>query len=154
MPTVFIGVGSNLGDRSAYLEGAKEVLLGNPEIANFRTSSVYETQPVEASGGKYLNAVWSFDTNLDPRSTLGMLHAIEKKAGRVRHERNEPRVLDLDLLIYGDAVLDTRELILPHPRMAEREFVLRPFCELAPEWIHPLLGKSARELLCSLERKL
>lgn len=151
MPLVFLGVGSNLGDREARLDEAAERLTATPGIGHLRFSPVYETDPVDASGGKFLNAVWSFETRMRPREVLAVLQTLEVKAGRVRKARNEPRPLDLDLLTYGDAIIREDGLIVPHPRMHERYFVLKPFCDLAPGWIHPELGQTARDLLLKVE---
>jgi 2-amino-4-hydroxy-6-hydroxymethyldihydropteridine diphosphokinase len=150
MPTVFIGVGSNLGDRAAYLDLARKEVLSVQAFKNLRCSPVYETEPVNAGGGPFLNAVWSFETALAPREILELLQSIEAKAGRERPQPNAARTLDLDLLAYGNEVIREGGLQVPHPRMHERAFVLEPLCDLAPEWVHPLLKRPVRELLNNL----
>lgn len=146
MPKVFIGVGSNLGDREGSLEMARKEILSTVGFKDLRCSSVYETEPVEAEGGPFLNAVWSFETAWSAREVLDRLQAIEAKAGRRRTGANAARTLDLDLLFYGDQVIRDSGLAVPHPRLHERAFVLVPFCDLAPEWMHPVLKKTLREL--------
>ncbi len=147
MPQVYVSVGSNLGERETFLALARKEILSAAGITDLRCSPVYETEPVEAAGGKYLNAVWSFETALSPEALLGIFHEIERKAGRVRKVRNEPRSLDLDLLFYGERVIRTEALTVPHPRIHERAFVLEPMAELAPDFMHPVLRKTVRELL-------
>ena len=147
MPKVFIGVGSNLGDRAGYLEFARKELSSVAGLTDLRWSPVYETEPVGAEGGPFLNAVWSFETDLSPRVLLNKLHEIEAKAGRQRHQPNAARTLDLDLLVYGNELILEDGLQVPHPRMNERRFVLEPFCDLAPEWVHPELLKTIKQML-------
>ena len=147
MPIVFIGVGSNLGDRESHLLSAKTAFLTCPAVHDLCCSPVYESNPVDAEGGNYLNAVWSFETDSSPREILDMLHGIEEKAGRVRGSKNAPRTLDLDLLFYDAEVINKPDFQVPHPRLEDRAFVLMPLCDLAPEWEHPALKKTAKELL-------
>ena len=151
MPLVFIGVGSNLGDRESHFLFAENALLKSRAIRHFWRSPVYETEPVESEGGKYWNAVWSFETDLGPRETFKMLQSIETKAGRARKSENDARTLDLDLLFYDDQVIQNPNLTVPHPRIEKRAFVLVPFCDLAPDWKHPVLKKTMKELLNGLE---
>lgn len=151
MPQVFIGVGSNLGDRGSAFRFAACEILPKAVAADIRFSPVYETEPVGAEGQPlYWNAVWSFETELPPQPLLSLLHEVEAKAGRCRHVPNEARVLDLDLLFYGDSVIKENDLTVPHPRLQDRAFVLLPFCDLAPDFIHPLFQKSMKDLLDSL----
>ncbi len=150
MPKVFIGVGSNLGDRSGYLAFARKELSLVAGLTDLRLSPVYETEPVGAEGGSFLNAVWSFETDLSPRVLLNKLHEIESKADRERHKPNAARTLDLDLLAYGNEKILEDGLQVPHPRMHERRFVLEPFCDLEPEFVHPVLKKTMRQLLNNL----
>jgi len=148
MPTVFIGVGSNLGDRQKNFEFAQKEMLESGAVRHLRCSPVYETEPVNGEGQPlYWNAVWSFDTDLAPHDLLRKLHNIEAMAGRMRRAPNEARVLDLDILFYGDQKWAGSGLVIPHPRLHEREFVLAPFCDLAPEWEHPGFKKTMKELL-------
>ena len=130
---VYIGLGANLGEREAALRQALAALGQYPGIRVLRVSPLYGSAPVDAGGPDYLNAVAEVATTLTPEALLQALQAIEQSAGRERPYRNAPRTLDLDILWFGDQVIDTPELTVPHPRMAERAFVLRPLADLAPE---------------------
>jgi len=146
----WIGLGSNVGDRREYLRAALSGLrrCGEPR----RASSLYETEPVGLKEqGAFLNAVACIETALPPRALLDALLGIELEQGRTRRVRFGPRTLDLDLLFYGEAVMDEPGLRLPHPRLHERRFVLAPLCEAAPNLVHPLLRLTAGELLERLE---
>src|SRR5881227_3832207 len=127
--TAYIALGSNLGDRRANLDGAIQALRDHPAIGELRVSSYHETEPVGGppGQGKYLNAAAELQTDLDPEALLRMLLDVEVKLGRVRQERYGPRTLDLDLLLYGREYVDVERpgfnLVVPHPRMHEREFV-------------------------------
>lgn len=144
---VFIGVGSNLGDRQAYLAQAQTVLKQTPGIRIHQTSAVEETAPVGGPPqGPYLNAIWDGETELEPEGLLQILLATEQQFGRARRKKNGPRTLDLDILFYGDRVIDQPGLTVPHPRAHERAFVLRPMSELAPDWQHPRLHQSMSAL--------
>jgi 2-amino-4-hydroxy-6-hydroxymethyldihydropteridine diphosphokinase len=129
----FVGLGSNLGDRRANLEAAFAAIAALPGTTLAARSSLYQTAPVAAGGADYMNAVARVRTTLEPLSLLHALQAIEARAGRVRPFPNAPRTLDLDLLLYGDVELAGGELVLPHPRLHERAFVLEPLLELAPD---------------------
>jgi 2-amino-4-hydroxy-6-hydroxymethyldihydropteridine diphosphokinase len=136
----FIGLGSNLGDRGAHLAGALRGLgrLGSVEAV----SSVYETDPVGyVDQPDFWNLVAVLRTDLDPHLLLERIQALEAEAGRVRTIRDGPRPLDLDLLLYGGESLSTPTLVLPHPRLLERRFVLVPLVELAPALLHPVTGR-------------
>lgn len=133
----FIGLGANLGDRGQALAQAVEAMGRLPGTRLVGLSSLYVSAPVDASGPDFLNAVAMLQTSLEPLALLHALQSIELAAGRERPYRNAPRTLDLDVLLHGDLQLDTPELILPHPRMAERAFVLLPLAELAPERVTP-----------------
>jgi 2-amino-4-hydroxy-6-hydroxymethyldihydropteridine diphosphokinase len=126
----FLGLGSNLGDRQAFLAEAVESLTGVVAV-----SSVYETDPVGGPGGQgaYLNLVVELDTDLSARELLGVCHRLESAANRVRHERWGPRTLDVDILWTDLAPIDEPDLQIPHPRMSERRFVMAPLAELAPD---------------------
>jgi 2-amino-4-hydroxy-6-hydroxymethyldihydropteridine diphosphokinase len=144
----YIAVGSNLGDRSSQIETAKSLLCEEARISFQAAAPIYETQPIGGpEQGKFLNTVWRIETLLDPRELLKRLLAIEAHMGRVRNLCNEPRVIDLDLLFYGDEVIHAEGLTVPHPRLHERWFVLKPLEDLAPEAVHPVLKKNVRELL-------
>jgi len=129
---VFLGIGSNLGDRRAHLREAVDSL---PDVV--AVSPVYETEPVGGPPGQppYLNLVVELATNRTPRELLGIAHRLEAAAGRVRDERFGPRTLDVDVLLIGDLVLTEPDLVVPHPRMWERRFVLAPLSDLAPELV-------------------
>lgn len=152
MPKVFIGVGSNLGDRKGHFEFARRELSRMPEVRGLSFSPVYETEPVAVQGGPFLNAVWSFETELPPADLLKRLQVLESAAGRLRCGPGEARTLDLDILFYGDQAVREGSLTVPHPRLHERTFVLQPFCDLAPNLVHPVLKKTMKELLCRVER--
>lgn len=143
-----IAFGSNLGDRHAHLLAARQDLCASQGINCVAASSLYESQPCGGPGGQglYLNAVIAIETTLDPLVLLQLLQGIESKHGRVRQERWAERTLDLDLLFYGDLVLQTETLTLPHARLHERAFVLLPCAEIAPEFLHPLYGQTILQL--------
>ena len=133
MVLAYVALGSNLGDRRAHLRSGVESL---PDVQ--RVSPVYETAPVGGpEQGPYLNCVVEIDTDLDPRRLLAACQAAERRAERVRAVRWGPRTLDADILLYGDVEVDDPELVIPHPRMAERRFVLAPLSDLAPERCPP-----------------
>jgi 2-amino-4-hydroxy-6-hydroxymethyldihydropteridine diphosphokinase len=146
--TAYVGLGSNLGDRQSYLDRAIQALQNHPDVEVTQISSYYETEPVGGPSGQpdFLNAVIELGTPLAPEELLQVLQGIEQDLGRVRRERHGPRTIDLDLLLYGNIVQDTPELTIPHPRMHERGFVLEPFAEIAPDAVHPRLGKTIGEL--------
>jgi 2-amino-4-hydroxy-6-hydroxymethyldihydropteridine diphosphokinase len=146
--TAYIGLGSNLGDRQAYLDQAIQALQERADVEVTHVSSYYEYEPEGGPPGQglYLNAVIEVQTDLPAAELLRTLLDIERGLGRVRNERRGPRTIDLDLLLYGDAVLDESGLVVPHPAMHERAFVLEPFAEIAPQVVHPVLGKSIGEL--------
>jgi 2-amino-4-hydroxy-6-hydroxymethyldihydropteridine diphosphokinase len=150
MIKVFIGVGSNLGDRAGYFEFAHKELLDVAGLTDLRCSPVYETEPLEVEGGGFLNAVWSFKVDLSPGDLLKKIQEIEAQAGRRREKPHQARTLDLDILFYGDQVIRKPGITVPHPRIHGRAFVLVPLCDLEPEFIHPALKKTIRELLKDL----
>lgn len=147
MIDAYLSIGSNLGDREAHLALAMRRLAALPETTLVAVSPVLETDPVgPPPQGPYLNAAVHLRTGLAPRALLAALLAIERDAGRVRTVRNAARPLDLDLLFYGARVLDEPGLTVPHPRIAERSFVLEPLAALAPDLVHPTLGARIAEL--------
>jgi len=133
----YIGLGSNLGDSGATLRAALGEIAAVPGVQACKASPFYRSAPVDASGPDFINAAAVLSTTLEPLQLLDALQAIELEHGRERPYRNAPRTLDLDLLLYGDVVMDTQRLILPHPRMHERAFVLRPLRDLAPSLALP-----------------
>lgn len=139
----YVGLGANLGQARATLDAALQALAGLPETRMVAVSSVYRSAPVQAQGPDFFNAVAELSTTLAPLALLRALQAIEQAHGRQRPYRNAPRTLDLDLLLYGELVLNAPELTLPHPRLHERAFVLEPLVELHPDLRHPLLGALA-----------
>lgn len=149
MATAYLGLGTNLGDRRANLHAAADAVVATPGVRGAELSPIYETAPVggPAGQGDYLNAAMRIDTDLPPRDLLDTLLRIEQSLGRERRERWGPRVIDLDLLLYDDLSIDEPGLTLPHPRMHERAFVLRPLADLAPDLVHPVLGQTTVELL-------
>ena len=130
--TAYIALGANLGDARATVRDALLALDRLPQTRLLRASGLYRTAPWEASGPDFINAVAAVETGLDAHELLRVLQALELQAGRERPYRNAPRTLDLDLLLYGDAVIDAPELTVPHPRLRERAFVLVPLAEIAP----------------------
>ena len=155
MTDAYIALGSNLGDRRATLERAVRDINGLEMTRVVAQSTLIETDPVgPVAQGRYLNGVIHVQTQLTPRALLGSLLAIEAELGRDRlgDLRWGPRTADLDLLIFGDLQIDEPGLHVPHPRLAERRFVLEPLCEIAPELVVPGLGKTVRELLDALAR--
>lgn len=133
--TAYIGLGGNLGDARAAVLQAMDAIAALPGVQLLRRSSLYGSAPVDAGGADYVNAVVQVHTTLTPHVLLQQLQSLENAAGRQRPYRNAPRTLDLDLLLFDDQVLQDAVLVLPHPRMAERAFVLRPLAEIAPQQV-------------------
>ena len=131
----YLGLGSNLGDRRAHLRAAVAAL---PDVVD--VSPVYESEPVGGPAGQspYLNLVVALDTDLTPRQLLELANSLEEAAGRVRAEKDGPRPLDVDVLLVGDLTVDEPDLVVPHPRMWQRRFVLAPLADLAPGEVHRL----------------
>ncbi|MCD7918993.1 MAG: 2-amino-4-hydroxy-6-hydroxymethyldihydropteridine diphosphokinase [Clostridiales bacterium] len=150
----FLGLGSNLGDKRAYLDGAVEGLRQTPDIRVKAVSAYRTTKPY---GGveqeDFLNAAAEIETLLPPRELLDALHRLEQEAGRERLVHWGPRTLDMDVLFYDDLVQDDVDLTIPHPDLQNRRFVLEPMTELAPHFVHPALGKTMRQLLDALPRE-
>ena len=140
-----LGLGSNLGDRRQHLDRA---LLGLKERVFVREVSTYhETEPVGGPGqGRYLNAAVVVETAMEPRELLELAHDLERAAGRTREVRWGPRTLDVDILLCDERVLEEADLTIPHPRLAERRFVLAPLAEVAPCWRVPGAGRTVKEL--------
>jgi len=148
---VYIALGSNLGNRLANLKNA--IANFTPQMEVQMKSPVYETPPwgyVEQP--PFLNQVVMVETYLDPENLLRHLKRLEMVLGREPNFQNGPRLIDLDILFYDDLVLDTPPLVIPHPRMAQRAFVLVPLNDIAPDFIHPVMGKPVSELLLDVDR--
>ncbi len=147
MATTYLSLGSNKGDRAHYIARAIEALGANG-IKVMRQSRLFETEPVETtSKAWFLNCVVEAETELLPPQLMHTLLDIERSLGRRRRVLRGPRFIDMDVLLYDDGVVSTGQLVIPHPRMAQRRFVLVPFAEIAPEARHPVLKKSIAELL-------
>lgn len=149
---IYLGLGSNLGDRMGNLTSAVQHL--SRKIAIKKLSSVYETAPMYVKDQPlFLNAVLSATTVLDPPELLHFIKSVEAKLGRQPSYRNAPRLIDIDILFYSNQVIVTPELTIPHPRIAERAFVLVPLVEIAPELVHPATRRKVSELLAKVEGK-
>ena len=147
MKTVYLGLGSNMGDREANLQAVLEHLHA-PDLLVNRVSPVYETEPLDFAEQRwFLNMVAEVETDLFPMQLLGRIGRIEQALGRRRAVAKGPRVIDIDILLYARAVVRTPALEIPHPRLAERRFVLAPLADLAPDLRHPVSRRTVREML-------
>lgn len=145
MVNVFIGIGSNLGDKKENIKKAIGLIMEKCEI--LKISSLYETEPVGYKRQDwFLNCAICAETELKSMELLDFLQSIEKKLGRVKTIKNGPRTIDLDILFYGDKIINGDKLIVPHPRLHERLFVLEPLTEISLNFVHPLLNRSIKEL--------
>jgi 2-amino-4-hydroxy-6-hydroxymethyldihydropteridine diphosphokinase len=143
---VYLSLGSNIGDREAHLREAIRRLESAGKLR--AVSSIYETEPVEFTDQpQFLNCAVALETSSTPGQLMLQLLAIEKAMGRQRIQKKGPRTIDLDILLFGDEVVDTPGLTIPHPAMQHRRFVLEPLAEIAPEAIHPVLKKTVKQLL-------
>lgn len=148
MNTAFLGLGSNLGNRLAFLRGGRDALVNRPEIELVQTSGVYETEAIggPADSPQFLNTAMKIKTSLDARQLLEACLAVEEEFGRSRPVRWAPRTLDIDILFFADQVICEERLTIPHPRLQERAFVLAPMMEIAPDLKHPLFDQTITEL--------
>jgi 2-amino-4-hydroxy-6-hydroxymethyldihydropteridine diphosphokinase len=149
---IYLGLGSNLGDRMGNLKSAVEKL--SKKVTINKISSVYETEPLyNTEQPMFLNAVIKGVTSLAPPELLSLVKGIESALGRQTGFRNGPRIIDIDILFYGDRIIQTEELTVPHPRITERAFVLVPLAEIAPKLVHPQLKREVRDLLAEVKGK-
>jgi len=151
METVFIGFGSNVGDRVDFCDRAVTLLSLLPHSRLQGVSLLYETEPVrnetDPGEGWFLNGVVQIETDITPKSLLEILQEIERSLGRDEKKRSGPRTIDLDILFYGERIINEPGLTIPHPRLQSRRFVLMPLNELDPLWVHPVLQQSVARLL-------
>ena len=152
MERVFIALGSNIGDRAANIKKAVDLIAASGAVTVVRSSHLYETRPwgVEDQPD-FINAVIEVRTTLAPAALLAHLKGVEAQMGRVATERWGPRIIDADIIFYGARVVMEEGLSIPHARMRERAFVLVPLCECAPTLIHPVVGRTIKELLDALD---
>jgi len=148
MENVFLGIGSNVGDRIRFLTEAVRRLRGAPGTQVMKVSSVYETEPVGVKNqNDFLNVVVLVETSIGVVDFHSQIKLIEKEIGRVERKRWGPREIDIDILLFGDRVINEATIVIPHTEMVNRRFVLQPLAEIAPETVHPLAYKTVKELL-------
>lgn len=153
--TVYIGFGSNVGNRVDFCDRAVTLLSLLPHSQLTGVSLLYETEPVDDGShpgdGWFLNGVVQLETDITPKSLLTVLREIERSLGRDQDHRSGPRTIDLDILFYGQRVINEPDLVIPHPRLHQRRFVLMPLSELDPLWVHPVLQRSVNQMLADVE---
>jgi 2-amino-4-hydroxy-6-hydroxymethyldihydropteridine diphosphokinase len=149
--TAYLSLGSNLGNRQANLDMALKLLSERMRMG--KVSSIYDTEPLgNINQPRFLNLACEVFTHLTPEGLLALSKGIERKMGRYSRS-GEPRIIDIDILFYGDKVVDTRDLVIPHPKMEERSFVLVPLAEIAPDLVHPVLKKKIKEMNQAIKEK-
>ena len=149
---VYLGLGSNMGDREGYLAKAKDMLIAHDEIKILKESEILETAPYgNMDQADFLNQVIFIETELSAKDLFAVCQKVENISGRVRTKKWGPRTLDIDILFYEDQIIDTKELKIPHADIHNREFALRLMLELAPEFMHPVLGESIQVIYNKLE---
>ena len=153
MPIAYIGIGSNLGSREDNCEIAIKLLEAGDIIVTKRSSMIVTEPWGVEDQPKFINMAVEIETDLKPEELLSILKKIESEIGRNTSERWGPRIIDLDILLYDDLIIKTPELEIPHPYITEREFVLKPLSEIAPEKIHPVLKRSVKSLLLKLSQR-
>lgn len=147
--TAYLGLGSNMGDRKDNLDKALGFLSQRLQIE--KVSPIYDTAPVgNIDQPRFLNLVCQVYTSLTPVALLTLGKGVENKLGRVFGKANAPRPIDIDILLYGEQIIETPELVIPHPRLTERAFALIPLAQIAPDLVHPVNGKTIKELLAGL----
>lgn len=151
MTEAYVGIGSNLGDKEENIR--KSINLMGKKCEILKISSLYETEPVGYADQEwFLNCVVKVNTSMNPEELLEFLLSIEKDLGRAKTIKNGPRTIDLDILFYGDKIINKNNLIVPHPRLHERLFALEPLMEISPELVHPVLKKSIKEIHSNIVR--
>jgi len=151
MNRAVLGLGSNIGDRKKNLETARQLLSDNGCLL-LKKSSVYETEPWgNRDQPAFYNQVVEIETTLNAPALMALILEIEKQMGRVRKEKWEPRVIDIDILFFNDEIIHSENLTVPHPRLHERKFVLAPLKEILPDYVHPVLKKTVSEILDQLK---
>ncbi|WP_297453462.1 2-amino-4-hydroxy-6-hydroxymethyldihydropteridine diphosphokinase [Persephonella sp.] len=152
MKKIFLALGSNIGNRQENINQAIRFL--SKEITDIKRAPIYESKAVGYEDQPdFLNTVISGYTDLSPEELLNFVKKVEKQTGRIKRFRWGPREIDIDIIFYGNLVIEKDNLIIPHPRIQERDFVLKPLCDLEPEFIHPVLKKTVLELLNNLKEK-
>lgn len=145
MTIVFLGLGSNIGDKEEHINKALTLISEFNEVK--KISHIYLTEPVGNINQEwFLNCIVEIETEIDPKKLLSSIKSIERKLGRTKAVKNGPRIIDIDILFYGDFVVKTKNLVIPHPLIQERLFVLQPMMDINPDFVHPVLKKSIREL--------
>ena len=145
MPMVFLGLGSNIGNKEDHINKALTFISELYTVK--KISHLYLTEPVgNIKQDWFLNCVVEIQTDIDPKKLLSSFKSIERKLGRTKTEKNGPRTIDIDILFYGDHIVKTKNLVIPHPLIQERLFVLQPMMDINPDFVHPVFKKSIHEL--------